>query len=303
MALVSSVTFVYLLGNRSHPVAGCETRWTGFGVLAAGTTPNAREASAMTTWVRFAHGDSEGFGMLSGERIAVHVGDMFAAPKATGESVPVDAVRLLMPCLPTKMICLWNNFHALAAKLGVAEPSEPLYLLKAPSSFMGPGEPILRPVSYDGKIVYEGELGIVIGKACSNVRESEAASAIFGYTCINDVTAADIITKDPTFPQWARAKSFDTFGIFGPAIATGLDPATLTVRTLLNGAERQNYAIADMIFSAPKLVSALSRDMTLNPGDVIACGTSVGVGAMKDAENVVEVSIEGIGTLRNTLTQ
>lgn len=257
----------------------------------------------MATWVRFAHGARTGFGTLAGETIAVHDGDMFTAAKATGEMLATSDVRLSMPCTPSKMICLWNNFHALAAKLGVAEPAEPLYLLKAPSSFMGPGEPIRRPASYDGKIVYEGELGIVIGKACSNASEAEAAAAIFGYTCINDVTAADIISKDPTFPQWARAKSFDTFGIFGPAITTGLDPATLTVRTVLNGAERQNYAIADMIFPAAKLVAALSRDMTLLPGDVIACGTSVGVGVMKEAENVVEITIDGIGTLRNTLKQ
>ena len=257
----------------------------------------------MAVWVRFADGDEEGFGTLSGETIAVHTGDMFDAPKPTGAEKSLGAVHLLMPCSPSKMICLWNNFHALAAKLGVAEPAEPLYLLKAPSSFMGTGEAIRRPLSYNGKIVYEGELGIVIGKRCSNASEAEAASAIFGYTCINDVTAADIISKDPTFAQLARAKSFDTFGIFGPAIATGLDPAHLTVRTVLNGAERQNYPISDMIFPAATLISALSRDMTLLPGEVVACGTSVGVGAMKDASNTVEVTIEGIGTLTNTLAQ
>jgi 2-keto-4-pentenoate hydratase/2-oxohepta-3-ene-1,7-dioic acid hydratase in catechol pathway len=204
----------------------------------------------MAVWVRFADGDEEGFGALSGETIAVHTGDMFDAPKPTGAEKSLGAVHLLMPCSPSKMICLWNNFHAVAAKLGVAEPAEPLYLLKAPSSFMGTGEAIRRPLSYNGKIVYEGELGIVIGKRCSNASKAEAASAIFGYTCINDVTAADIISKDPTFAQCARAKSFDTFGIFGPAIATGLDPAHLTVRTVLNGAERQNYPISDMIFPA-----------------------------------------------------
>ncbi len=272
-------------------------------VLAIGTERNTRETYAMTNWVRFAHADRDGFGTFSGGDIAVHDGDMFAGARATGETLDAADVRLLMPCTPSKMICLWNNFHALAAKLGVAEPAEPLYLLKAPTSFLGPDEAIRRPASYDGKIVYEGELGIVIGKRCSNASESEAASAIFGYTCINDVTAADIISKDPTFAQWARAKSFDTFGIFGPAIATGLDPSTLTVRTVLNGAERQNYAIADMIFPAAKLVAALSRDMTLLPGDVIACGTSVGVGVMKEAESTIEIVIDGIGTLRNTLSQ
>ncbi len=257
----------------------------------------------MTLWVRFEAGGKTGFGALQGGSITVHEGDMFTAPSATGEALALGAVRLLMPSTPSKMICLWNNFHALAAKLGVAEPAEPLYLLKAPSAFMGPEGAIRRPKGYDGKIVYEGELGIVIGRTLTNASEDEAQAGIFGFTCINDVTCADIIQKDPTFPQWARAKSFDTFGIFGPAIATGLDPATLTVRTILNGAERQNYAIADMIFPAATLVSKLSADMTLAPGDVIACGTSVGVGAMKDPMNTVEIVIDGIGTLRNTLSQ
>lgn len=257
----------------------------------------------MAVWVRFADSGREGFGTLSGETIEVHEGDMFMGAQPTGEQKALGAVQLKMPCVPSKMICLWNNFHALAAKLGVAEPAEPLYLLKAPSAFMGPGEAIRRPPSYDGKIVYEGELGIVIGKTCSNASDAQAADAIFGYTCINDVTAADIISKDPTFAQWARAKSFDTFGIFGPAIATGLNPAKLSVRTVLNGAERQNYALSDMIFQPAALVSALSRDMTLLPGDIIACGTSLGVGVMKEAKNVVEVSIEGVGTLSNTLAQ
>jgi len=143
----------------------------------------------------------------------------------------------------------------------------------------------------------------VIGKPCNNVSDEEAADYVFGYTCINDVTAADIISKDPTFAQWSRAKSFDTFGVFGPVIATGLDPDTLVVRTVLNGSERQNYPVSDMIFSPLQIVSRVSRDMTLLPGDIIACGTSVGVGPMRGARDSVEVSIEGIGKLSNTLEQ
>jgi 2-keto-4-pentenoate hydratase/2-oxohepta-3-ene-1,7-dioic acid hydratase in catechol pathway len=122
---------------------------------------------------------------------------------------------------------------------------------------------------------------------------------VFGYTCINDVTAAQLISKDKTFAQWTRAKSFDTFGVYGPVIATGLDPADLVVKTVLNGDERQNYPISDMIFPVASLVSRLSHDMTLVAGDIIACGTSVGVGAMKEASNTVEITIDGIGTLSN----
>ena len=120
-------------------------------------------------------------------------------------------MRVRTPCDPSKMICLWNNFHELAAKLGSAAPDEPLYLLKAPSAFAAHGDTIHRPKSYAGKVVYEGELGIVIGRRCSYVSEAEAPDHIFGYSCINDVTAADLIGKTPAFPQWTRAKSFDRF--------------------------------------------------------------------------------------------
>jgi 2-keto-4-pentenoate hydratase/2-oxohepta-3-ene-1,7-dioic acid hydratase in catechol pathway len=168
---------------------------------------------------------------------------------------------------------------------------------------LGPGETIRRPRSYAGRIVYEGELGIVIGRRCMDASEAEAAEAIFGYTCVNDVTAADLIAQDPSFAQWTRAKSFDGFGVFGPVVATGLDPASLTVRTVLNGEERQNYPVSDMILPPVRIVSLLSRDMTLLPGDVICCGTSLGVGTMKEASNAIEVTIEGIGTLANRLEQ
>ena len=252
----------------------------------------------MALWVRFCRGDLVGFGRLEGERIAVCTGDLFSSPQSTGESVPLTGVKLLTPTVPTKMIALWNNFRALAAKLSQAIPPEPLYLFKAPSSFLAHGETIRKPASYDGKVVYEGELGVVIGKRCHAVSEAEAPGFIFGYTCINDVTAAEIITRDASFAQWSRAKSYDTFGVFGPAVATGIDPATLTVKLVLNGQERQNYPVADMIFPPAAIVSRLSQDMTLEPGDVICCGTSVGVGSMKPGSDVA-VTIDGIGTLSN----
>lgn len=252
----------------------------------------------MANWVRFERDGNVAFGILAEDMIAVHRGDMFDRPAATGEQLPLDSVRLLAPTQPTKMIALWNNFRALGAKLGVPEPKEPLYLLKSPSSYADPGATVRRPASYTGKVVFEGELGIVIGARCSDASEQEAQAAIFGYTCVNDITAADILNRDPTFPQWTRAKGCDGFGPFGPAIATGLAPETLVVRTVLNGAERQNYPIADMVFPAPTLVSLLSREMTLMPGDVICCGTSLGVGVMREPRNTVEVTIEGIGTLR-----
>ncbi|WP_029353329.1 fumarylacetoacetate hydrolase family protein [Bosea sp. 117] len=257
----------------------------------------------MAHWVRFSRAGAAGFGTLDGDAIAVHSGNMFNGAQPTGERLALTEVELLAPTEPTKIIALWNNFHALAAKLNSPVPADPLYLLKAGSCLAHPGAEVRRPPSYDGKVVYEGELGIVIGRTATNVSEEEAEACIFGYTCVNDITAADIINKDPTFAQWVRAKSFDGFGPFGPAVATGIDPATLVVRTVLNGEERQRYPISDMVFSTRQLVSRISHDMTLNPGDVICCGTSIGVGTMKAPTNAVDIVIEGIGTLSNTFVQ
>ena len=257
----------------------------------------------MAHWIRFERNGRIGFGTLKDGMIAVHSGDMFAGAKPTGETVALPGVRILTPCEPSKMICLWNNFHQLAAKNNFLVPEEPLYFLKAPNAYHPAGAPIERPKSYAGRIVYEGELGVVIGKKCSMVSEAEAADYIFGYTCVNDVTAVDLLKKNPTFDQWARAKSFDTFGVMGPVIATGLDPMKLSVRTILNGKERQNYPVSDMFFPPFKLVSMLSRDMTLLPGDVISCGTSLGAGPMPEAKNTIEIAIDGIGTLSNPFNQ
>jgi 2-keto-4-pentenoate hydratase/2-oxohepta-3-ene-1,7-dioic acid hydratase in catechol pathway len=249
-------------------------------------------------WIRFEHQGRAGFGVIENDGIRIHSGDMFADAQPTGATVSLPAVKVLTPTQPSKMVALWNNFHAVAAKLGNPVPPEPLYFLKASNSFLAHGETIRVPASYSGKVVYEGELGIVIGKRCTAVSEAQAPGCIFGYTCINDVTAAEIVGKDATFGQWARAKGFDTFGVFGPVVATGLDPSKLTVRTILNGQERQNYPVVDMIFPPATLVSLISQDMTLEPGDVIACGTSVGVGSMKPGSSI-SIVIEGIGTLSN----
>ena len=253
----------------------------------------------MTHWIRFEHDRKTGFGILEGEQILCHEGDLFGTPRATGSKLSLDQVTLLTPCSPTQMIGLWNNFKALGAKLGLDTPPEPLYFLKSPSSFLAGGQHIPRPPAYDGKVIFEGELGVVIGKTCSRVSEAEADGYIFGYTCVNDVTAVEILKKDASFDQWSRSKSYDGFGVFGPVIATGLDPAQLRIKAVLNGDERQNYPVSDMIFQPAELVSRISQDMTLLPGDLIACGTSVGVGSMKPGSHI-DITIEGIGTLSNT---
>ncbi len=252
----------------------------------------------MASWARFEQAGRVAFGTVEGGIVHVHEGDLFAAPRATGETIPLDAVKLLNPVRPSKLFGMVNNFREGVARAGLPVPAEPLYFLKPPSSYLAPGEPIQLPPHDVGKIVYEGELGVVIGREARGVPESEAEACIFGYTCVNDVTALDLITRDPAFAQWTRAKSFDTFGPFGPYIATGLDPARLTVRTLLKGKVRQEYPCSDMIFPPRALVSRLSRDLTLYPGDVIACGTSLGVGVLRPGATV-EVVIEGIGALQN----
>ena len=245
------------------------------------------------------HQERSGFGLLNGSHVAVHTGDMFASPADSGVQLAVADVQIGLPCQPQKFIGLWNNYHAQATKQNLAIPLEPLYFIKAASSYCAHGQAVVSPESYDGRVVYEGEMGLVIGKTCKNVSTDEALAAIFGVTCVNDVTALDLISRDASFAQWTRAKSFDTFGVFGPVIATGLDLNALTVRTLVNGRERQNYPCSDMIFSPAQIVSALSKEMTLRPGDLIACGTSLGVLPMKPG-TVVEVVIDGIGVLRNT---
>jgi 2-keto-4-pentenoate hydratase/2-oxohepta-3-ene-1,7-dioic acid hydratase in catechol pathway len=251
----------------------------------------------MPHWLRFTHAGATQFGTLDGDAIQVFDGDLFDAPRATGQRLSIAEVRLLAPVQPSKVLALWNNFGQLADKLGLATPSEPLYLIKPPNTYLEPGGPIPKP-QCDSKVAFEGELGIVIGKTAHAVPLAQALDHVFGYTCANDVTVNDIIRRDPSFAQWVRAKGFDGFCPFGPVVATDLDPATLTVTTRLDGQVRQSYPVSDMRFSVEQLVSLISHDMTLLPGDIILCGTSVGIGTMKPG-STVEVEISGIGTLVN----
>lgn len=253
----------------------------------------------MAHWVRFATAEGEiGFGTLHEGQITPHQGSIFANPTPAGASLPLESVSLLPPVVPGQFIGLWNNFHAAAAKAGNAIPETPLWFLKAPGSLLAPGGTIRPPTSYQGKVIYEGELGLVIGRTVKDADEATAAAAIFGYTCVNDVTALDLLLADPSFPQWARAKGCDSFGPIGPAIATAIEFATARCTVALNDRTRQDYPLADMILPPARIVSLLSREITLNPGDVIACGTSLGALPMRPGMTVA-VSIDGIGTLNN----
>ncbi|MDX1512389.1 MAG: fumarylacetoacetate hydrolase family protein [Gammaproteobacteria bacterium] len=253
----------------------------------------------MAHWARYRHQGTDHFGQLEGESIKEYEGDMFASAKPTGGSVKLSEVELLPPVVPSKIVALAHNSHSLIQKMGGQVPDEPMYLLKANSSLHPTGKPIRRPKAYEGKVIFEGELGLVIGKTCRDVDEDSALDYLFGCTCINDVTSIELLNKSPVMQQWVRSKAADTYGVVGPVVATDLDPDTLTIRSVLDGQERQNYSVSDFVFSPAQIISSLSGDMTLLPGDVIACGTSVGAGSMKPG-STIEITIDGIGTLSNT---
>jgi len=249
-------------------------------------------------WVRYQHNGQSGFGTLEQDTISCYSGDMYGESQPTGETLALSDVNLLAPCQPTKIVAMWNNFHELAEAQNLTPPEFPFYFIKPESCVSHHCAEIIHPEGYDGRLIYEGELGVVIGKTCKNVSREEAADYVLGYTCINDVTAIHLLFKYEAFPQWTRSKSFDSFGVIGPCIAELDDPDALVVKTLVNGEERQNYPVADMFFSPLDLVSLISGDMTLHAGDVIACGTSLGVKTMKP-ETTVDVVIDGVGTLTN----
>lgn len=252
----------------------------------------------MATWLRCRHEGRIRFGRLEGDIVIFHEGDVLPSARESGDCAPLAAVAILTPCVPGKFIGLWNNFHERARVEKLAQPEHPLYFVKTDNCTLPSGGTIRRPDGYDGAVVFEGEIGVVIGRTCRNVSALHADDVIFGYTCVNDVTARGVLRADPSFPQWVRAKSFDTFGPFGPYVVDGLDPDGLRVITRVDGVEKQNYPVSDMFFRPREIVSRISRDMTLNAGDLICCGTSVGVESMNPGCRV-EVEIPGIGVLAN----
>jgi len=214
--------------------------------------------------------------------------------QANGETFPREAVKILPPCVPTKIICVGRNYADHAKELGNTVPDKPLLFLKPPSAVIGPEDAIVLPA--DADIHYEAELAVVIGKRCKHVSAADAAGVILGYTCMNDVSNR---TAQRWETNWVRAKAFDTSAPLGPAILVRDDvsePFRVTLR--LNGDIKQDGSTSQLFFSIPALIETISSIMTLEPGDVIATGTPAGVGTLTQGD-VVEVSIEGIGTLRN----
>jgi 2-keto-4-pentenoate hydratase/2-oxohepta-3-ene-1,7-dioic acid hydratase in catechol pathway len=228
-------------------------------------------------------------------------GDPFAgeslaagARDAAEEARPIASWEWLTPCLPSKIIGVGRNYRDHVAELGHAVPEEPLLFLKPPSSLLQHGGTILLPED-SRRVDFEGELGVVIGREARHVSEANALDYVLGYTCVNDVTARDLQKADV---QFTRAKGFDSFCPCGPCIAVGLRPDDLVVETFVNGVRRQSSPVARMIFGVARLVSHVSRVMTLRPGDLIATGTPEGVGPLCPGDEVT-VSIERIGRLTN----
>jgi 2-keto-4-pentenoate hydratase/2-oxohepta-3-ene-1,7-dioic acid hydratase in catechol pathway len=252
--------------------------------------------------VRFSGGDTIKYGIVKDNLIHSLAEDPFTffesqtAPVFDGQTYPLNEVKLLAPCEPSKIVCLGVNYRPHAEEMNHVLPASPLIFLKPSTAVIGHDEPIILPHNWK-RVDYECELGVVIGKKAKNVAEENAHQYILGYTCFNDVTERHLQQEDG---QWTRAKGFDTFAPLGPWIETGIDPDDLKLETYLNGKVCQSARTSELIFGISRLVNFISGVMTLLPGDVIATGTPAGISSMKPGD-VVEIRIEKIGVLRNPI--
>ncbi len=244
--------------------------------------------------VRFNTEGSVKYGILTGQRIQAIKGGLFGSLQTTGISYQLRQVRLLAPCVPSKVVAVGRNYRSHAAEVNQPLPDVPFIFLKPSTSVIGPEENIIYPEA-SHQVDYEGELGVVIKKRAWQVSAAKALDYVLGYTCFNDVTARDIQSHEK---QSTRAKIFDTFAAVGPLIETELDPAKAAVETYLNGELKQQDNTRNLIFPVTELISFASHVVTLLPGDVIATGTPSGIGPMQPGDTI-EVRIAGIGTLRN----
>ncbi|SET35213.1 fumarylacetoacetate hydrolase family protein [Stigmatella erecta] len=247
-----------------------------------------------TRYCRFLHEGRAHHGRIEGQEVVVLTAAPWAGGKETGLRRSLSSLTLLVPSEASKVVCIGQNYRKHAEEMGKPVPSEPLLFIKPSTALNGPRSPIRLPKASQ-EVHYEAELGLVIGERLKNADEATAARAIWGLTCINDVTARDIQRREV---QHTRAKSYDTFACAGPWAVTGLSPADLRILCRVNGQVRQDSRTSDMVFSPAQLVSFISHIMTLLPGDLVSTGTPSGVGALA-AGDTVEVELEGIGTLAN----
>ena len=247
--------------------------------------------------LRFALEERVRYGTLEDETVYPLKDLPFVGINKTGEALPLNQLHLLAPCEPGKIIALALNYRHHAAEFGRPVPEEPLIFMKPSTSVIGPDAPIVYP-KMSRRVDYEAELAVVMAKPTRHVSEDQALDYVLGYTCFNDVTARDLQKKDGLF---TRAKGFDTFAAMGPWMETDIgDPDQVMVEAFLNGERRQHASTDTMVFGVRRLISFISRVMTLLPGDVIATGTPAGVGPMRPGD-LVEVRVESIGALRNTV--
>lgn len=247
-------------------------------------------------FIRFAWQSGAYWGTHEGENVRRWSDAPYAGGRPTERLYPTAAVRMLVPVMPSKIIAVGLNYapHVQESASATEIPEEPVTFLMPPTALLAPGDSIVLPKGVD-RVDYEGELGVVIGKGGRLIPESEALNHVWGWTIVNDVTARNLQKKDK---QWTRAKGFDTFCPVGPWVKTGIDVSKANISTRLNGEVRQQGAIDQMIFPIPRLIAFISRVMTLNPGDLISTGTPAGIGPLAEGD-VVEIEVEGIGTLKN----
>jgi 2-keto-4-pentenoate hydratase/2-oxohepta-3-ene-1,7-dioic acid hydratase in catechol pathway len=244
---------------------------------------------------RFSNGAEPRFGIVDGPELAVLKGHpLVAGYQTTGERIPLKEVKLLAPTIPSKIVCIGKNFADHAAEIGEEVTIEPLIFFKPSSSIIGHGDAIVIPPQ-SKQVELEAELCLVIGKLAKNVSEDKALEYLWGVTIANDVTARDLQFGDG---QWARSKGFDTFCPLGPWVETEFVPDGQVIESRINGEIRQNVAITEMVHKIPTIISYVSKNMTLLPGDIILTGSPAGISAI-NAGDMIECEIEGIGILSN----
>jgi len=244
---------------------------------------------------RFSNGAEPRFGIVDGPELVVLKGHpLVAGYQTTGERIPLKELKLLAPTIPSKIVCIGKNFADHAAEIGEEITDEPLIFFKPSSAIIGHGDAIVIPPQ-SKQVELEAELCLVIGKLAKNVSEEQALEYLWGVTIANDVTARDLQFGDG---QWARSKAFDTFCPLGPWVETEFVPDGQVIESRINGEVRQNVAISEMVHKIPFIISYVSKNMTLLPGDIILTGSPAGISVI-NAGDIIECEVEGIGILSN----
>ena len=239
------------------------------------------------------------YAILDVENVRFLAHEPYTSIEYSGECVPVSEVRMLAPCEPTKIVCIGKNYRAHADEMGEGQPPEPVLFIKPSTCVVGCSDDVVYP-AISNRVDFEGELGVVIGKRASKVETGKAKDYILGYTCLNDITARDIQKSPAQGTQWTRGKGFDTFCPIGPHIETDLNADSSNIQTRLNGEVKQSSNTALMTHDIDSLICFITEGMTLLPGDIVATGTPEGIAPMQRGDSV-EVEIEGIGVLKNTI--